>query len=84
MCFISVLGNNTSPSSLEHAVWVMLNYENMGEIVADSMIPAKSMANLWKSYEAGVRGSTVQCVCFECKRTLKACSCVTSVACAGF
>lgn len=46
MCFISVLGNNTSPSSLERALWVMLNYKKTSEIVADGIIPAKSMATL--------------------------------------
>lgn len=43
MCFISVLGNNTSPSSLEHAVWVMLGCKKTSEIVAESIIPAKSI-----------------------------------------
>lgn len=68
MCFISVLGNNTSPPSLERALWVMLSYKKTSEIVADGIIPAKWMANLWKVDEAGV-----ECDHFECKRTLTAC-----------
>lgn len=72
MCFISVLGDNTSPG---RAVWVTLSYKETSEIVADSIILAKSMANLWKVYEAGVRR-----ILFEWKTDSRS----ASVAFAGF
>lgn len=42
MCFISVLGKDTSPYSLERAVWDMLSYRKTSYIVADSIILAKN------------------------------------------
>lgn len=88
MCFISVLGNNTLPSTLESAFVVTLSYKKTNFKM--KLYLTASLAELLLSvgtallvgegfWEADVCRNTGKCVWIECKRTLTASSCVTSV-----